>query len=279
MLERLQTTMAIMALAVAATMPCSLAAGQNPAPPSLDDQLQTKYKLAQLGGDASAPALTQTGTVLIIQKAGILGVPPTSMAVCAAKYQDGTLRPPSSMCTTMVKRSSRPFQVGDKVYVTKIEVNSKSDRISLKILACDSCNGTNPPTSFKSEVDFQFPKGILESANAAKVEDTIGTVLSVDRSSSPAPPAAPAATPPAQPAPAPPVPAAPATTPPAQPAPAPAAPATPAPPATIQLGQTIDQVVAILGQPEKTVDLGAKKIYLYKNLKVTFLDGKVSDVQ
>jgi len=48
---------------------------------------------------------------------------------------------------------------------------------------------------------------------------------------------------------------------------------------TIELGQTIEQVQSILGQPEKVVNLGAKQIYLYKDLKVTFLNGKVSEVQ
>jgi len=47
----------------------------------------------------------------------------------------------------------------------------------------------------------------------------------------------------------------------------------------IQLGQTIPEVVTVLGQPERIVDLGSKKIYVYKTLKITFLDGKVSDVQ
>ena len=47
----------------------------------------------------------------------------------------------------------------------------------------------------------------------------------------------------------------------------------------IGLGQTTDQVVASLGQPDKVVDLGSKKIYIYKDLKITFVDGKVSDVQ
>jgi hypothetical protein len=50
-------------------------------------------------------------------------------------------------------------------------------------------------------------------------------------------------------------------------------------PATITLDQTIDQVVSILGQPSTVVDLGAKKIYVYKNMKVTFANGRVSDVQ
>ena len=47
----------------------------------------------------------------------------------------------------------------------------------------------------------------------------------------------------------------------------------------IQLGQTIPEIVTVLGQPERIVDLGSKKIYVYKTLKITFLDGKVSDVQ
>jgi hypothetical protein len=183
------------------------------------------------------------------------------MVVCPAKFSDGVLHPPTSICATMIKRSSRPFAVGEKVYVTKIDVNSKNDRIALKIVQCDSCNGTNPPTAFKSEVDFQFAKGLLATGDASKIEDTIGAVLAVGDSSAEAPQPAPTAAQPEQPA----------------PAPAPAA--APAAPASIQLGQTIDQVVAALGQPQKMVDLGSKKIYVYKDLKVTFVDGKVSDVQ
>ncbi len=61
-------------------------------------------------------------------------------------------------------------------------------------------------------------------------------------------------------------------------APAPIAPPA-APPANIALGQSIDEVTAQLGQPKSTVDLGVKKIYVYKDMKITFKDGKVSDVQ
>jgi hypothetical protein len=42
---------------------------------------------------------------------------------------------------------------------------------------------------------------------------------------------------------------------------------------------TTDQVEAAMGKPEKIVNLGPKKIYVYKDLKVTFLNGKVFDVQ
>ena len=50
-------------------------------------------------------------------------------------------------------------------------------------------------------------------------------------------------------------------------------------PPTLSLGMTVDEVKAIQGQPEKIVDLGSKKMYLYKDLKITFSDGKVSDIQ
>jgi hypothetical protein len=50
-------------------------------------------------------------------------------------------------------------------------------------------------------------------------------------------------------------------------------------PATVALGQTVAELEAALGKPEKIIDLGAKKIYVYKDIKVTLVDGKVADVQ
>ena len=50
-------------------------------------------------------------------------------------------------------------------------------------------------------------------------------------------------------------------------------------PQTIEKGQTPDQVQGSLGKPDKIVNLGTKQIWVYKDLKVTFVNGKVSDVQ
>lgn len=66
-----------------------------------------------------------------------------------------------------------------------------------------------------------------------------------------------------------------ASQPPAGAAPAPAA----AAPKSIQLGQTTDEVLGALGKPDKIINLGAKQIYVYKDLKVTFMNGKVAGVQ
>jgi len=52
-----------------------------------------------------------------------------------------------------------------------------------------------------------------------------------------------------------------------------------APPKALALGQTPDEVIAILGQPVAIIDLGAKMIYSYPNRKVTFTSGKASAIQ
>lgn len=48
---------------------------------------------------------------------------------------------------------------------------------------------------------------------------------------------------------------------------------------TVKLGQTLEEVKAILGAPDKILDLGAKQVFVYKDIKVVFQDGKVADVQ
>ena len=37
--------------------------------------------------------------------------------------------------------------------------------------------------------------------------------------------------------------------------------------------------MATFGQPQKVVKLGTKDIYYYSDMKVTFVNGKVTDVQ
>jgi hypothetical protein len=60
--------------------------------------------------------------------------------------------------------------------------------------------------------------------------------------------------------------------------PPPPPPADAAPP-TIAIGQTEDQVTAAFGQPLREAKLGVKKILYYKDMKVTFTNGKVSNVE
>ena len=264
----------LIGLVVLGVLAAPMARTQNPAPPSLLEQLQAQYKLTKTAFNSGQLTVTEPGTVLVIQLAGIQGVPPGSLAMAPAIYKDGVLHPPgkksdfgASILRGISKPGSqesgvsdaRPLPAGEKVYVSKLDVNLKKDSIGFRIIECDSCNGVSQPSSYQGQVVFQFAKGSLANASVPDVEDTIAKVFAVDPGTAETPAAQPAGQP-------------------EQPAAAQQAPEQP-PPAQIQLGQTIDQVVAALGQPQKIVDLGAKKIYVYKDLKVTFVNGKVSDVQ
>ncbi len=50
------------------------------------------------------------------------------------------------------------------------------------------------------------------------------------------------------------------------------------PPPTIAVGQSIDEITGMLGQPVTIIDLGPKKIYKYADKKIIFRSGKVVDI-
>lgn len=282
----------ILILFAVGVMAPSVIFAQDAAPPSLEEQLKAQYTMVKMGGDSSGPAVIEAGTILAIQKGGILGVPYSQVAVFPAKFQGGTLHPSTAatnnaataagqkLCGLFGKCSgakdqvnkqatTKLFQVGDKVYPSKIEVKPDKDSVILSVIACDSCNNVNPPTYYKSQVVFQFDKGYLAKASPPQIEDVIAQVFTIDDSAQNGGGSAQgnqaqggqqqggggqggqnsqAGNDQAQ-------------------------------TQTIQLGQTTDQVVASLGQPQKVVNLGPKQIYVYKDLKITFLNGRVADVQ
>jgi len=254
----------------------------NAQAPTLQEQLAAQYKLVKMGSDTSGYSVVDKGTLLAIQKGGILGVPYGDNNVLNNKYENGSIKAPSGISLMGRKsimgkfgkeQTTHLFQTNDKVYPLKIDVNAAKDTVTLEIVACDTCNKTDPPTYMKANVVFQFPKGSLANGNAGPVEDMIGQVLAVSNEDSQQAQAGgqqqqggggdqgqqPAAQDQGQ-----------------QPA---AQDQQQAQPASIEKGMTTDQVEAALGQPDKKVNLGIKQIYIYKDMKVIFLSGKVSDVQ
>ncbi|MGC1372611.1 MAG: hypothetical protein WA824_10785, partial [Candidatus Sulfotelmatobacter sp.] len=265
--------------AVAIVFAASLAAAQAP---TLQEQLAAQYKLVKMGSDTSGYSVVDKGTLLAIQKGGILSVPYSDQSILSTKYENGNVHSPNNMLSKGIgfgmkrfgkEQNTHLFATGDKVYPSKIEVNLSKDTVTIGIVACDTCNKTDPPTYNKANVVFIFPKGTLASASAGSVEDTIGQLLAVSNDDQGDQQGAdqgaqqqggdqqqggaqgqPQAAPPDQPQPS-------------------------AQPASVDKGMTPDQVQAALGTPDNIVNLGAKQIYVYKDLKVTFLNGKVSDVQ
>ena len=259
--------------AAAATLACSAAVAQSSAPPSIAEQLQAQYKLLKLTRDANRNMVISEGTVLAIQKQGLMALPAAHpLAPCASTYVKGKLEAPRFLCQVGVSAATpgndSPFvklAVGQKAYPASIAVDTKGDTVKFLVVACNPCTGDDPPAYYKAEVDFRFPKGLLASGDASQVEDTIGEVLSID-SASDAAPAQEAQAAPAQEA---------------QAAPAQAPSAAPAStePVNIQQGQTIAQVEQALGKPAKTIRLATKVIYVYADLKITFRNGRVTNVQ
>lgn len=232
---------------------------------SLQEQLNAQYQLAKVSADSSGYGVVNPGTLLAIQQKGVLAVPWKALALCPAKYQDNNFHASVGFCAGMLKDVSRYFQMGDKVYPIKIDVNLNKAKISFTVVSCDSCNGIDPPTSMKGEVQFQFAKGYLEKAGVGDIEDLIGKVFLISnddqqgegdqgqqqQQQASAPPRRQQAPPQQQ----------------------------QSEPQTVQLGMTTDQVLGVLGQPSKIFNLGAKQIYVYNDVKVTFQNGRVADVQ
>ncbi|HEY6321533.1 MAG TPA: hypothetical protein VJA16_08255 [Thermoanaerobaculia bacterium] len=259
-----QRALQVLSWSAAAALACSLAAAQDSAPPSIAEQLQAQYKLAKLTRDANGNVVVAEGTVLAIQKEGIMAVPLTNpLNPCPSTYDRGRLKAPAFLCQVaagVVEVQPTNLAVGQQAYPASIAVDSKKDMVKFMVVACAGCNGNDPPTYYKATVDFKFPKGLLATGDASQVEDTIGQVFLIDTS------AAAAQGQDAQAA--------------SAPASAPAASAVPAPePVNVQQGQTIAEVEQALGKPLKILTTSKKVIYVYHDLKVTFTNGKVADVQ
>jgi hypothetical protein len=242
---------------------------------TLQDQLSAQYKLVKMGSDTSGYSVVEEGTLLEIKKGGVLGVPYSDNNVLNTKYENGTVKSPNNLLSKGIGFGMKKFgkeqtthlmAVGDKVYPQKIEVDPNKDTVSLSIVECDKCNKTDPPTYMKAKVVFEFPKGSIAKAQAGEVEDTIGQLLAIsdtsqqDQSQAQGNDQQQGQQQAAQDQ-------------------APAQPAQQAQPQTIEVGMTPDQVTAAMGQPDKIVKLTSKQIYIYKDMKVTFVGGKVSDVQ
>jgi len=263
---------------VVALVAASVAKAQAP---TLQEQLAAQYKLVKLGSDTGGVSVVEEGTLLAIQKGGILGVPSSDKTILTTKYEGGQVHGPNAALVEGRKRllghfsqtqsqgqTTHLFAKNDKVYPTKIDVSLDKDTVTMGIVACDTCNKTDPPTYNKAQVVFQFPKGTLAKAGAGEVEDTIGQLLSISDSSDQGGGDQQGGNQQGggdqgggqqgggqqqqqqQ-----------------------------AEPQTIQMGMTMDQVQAAMGKPEKIVNLGVKQLYIYKDMKVTFIAGKVADVQ
>ncbi len=171
--------------------------------------------------------------------------------------------------------ASRKFVAGEKFWITGIAV--QKDGILVSTFSDPYPDPQGNQVRYYGEIKFPLQKGSVPPPDDfAKTFSELITVQPPDDSSkggqadqggqaADAPAAAPAPAPIPSPAPIADI--------------APPPPPSDAPPPTIAIGQTRDQVTAGFGQPVRIAKLGAKEIFYYKDMKVTFTNGKVSNVE
>jgi hypothetical protein len=192
------------------SVPPTVAANATPA--SIQEQVQSNYQpFVKTGTDSTGMVIVAKGKLLTIQKDAVMGVPPENTTKgCVSTFENGDLQPPGKGCAggrkwgskmaglglgklpgragsaasnvNTDRSSTQFFKSGDKVYVKSIAVDQNNGIVSFFVMACDTCNKTDPPTNHIAQVNFKFNK-TLTAGDVLNIEDTIGQVFTIDSSS------------------------------------------------------------------------------------------------
>jgi hypothetical protein len=281
-MERVRLFRALALSAMMAVSGLSLAA-QTGDPGTLDQQkLIAQIKLTKPTDDHSD--IVTAGDTVLLRKDGLMMCSSNSSYAFSNSYTNGVLAANYNNRAKDAARSlfrtfggsvaqsannacaSRKFVAGEKFWVTRVDL--LKDGILVSTFSDPYPDASGNQVRYYGEIKFPFPKGQVPGPD--DFVKTVSEVITVqppdnsqgDQGSAPPPPPGPAAPPPAPMAPI-----------------APPPPPADAAPATIAVGQTEAQVTTAFGQPVKQANLGTKKIYYYKDMKVTFVHGKVTDVQ
>ena len=267
---------------------CTLGATAQSSDPitAIQDKLQSSFRLTKITDDRSD--IVKAGDIIEFHKGGMIMCSTPSEAA-SNTYKDGAITQGmlggkggsilhGVLHGKTVEESACPhrkFVDGEKCWVTSVTVREDG---AIFRLYSDAYGDTR----YYGDLRFPFQKHFIPTVD--QIVNTVSEVITVqggdnqDQAQSQKPAShqnakqPPASKPDPAPAPAPPA------------APMPDIPPPPPPPdaapPTVEIGQTKDQVVAGFGQPQKILKPAAgKEIYVYKDMKVTFINGKVSRIE
>jgi hypothetical protein len=238
------------ARSVSARWPCALAAlafaasNTSTAKASdwkdaLKESLEATYTLTHRA-TLSPDRITKEGVVLVIEKPGIAADPSSDARYSLTFVRNGQISEQGGAVAGLFgKVNTRVFKPGDKVYVTGIKIGD--DYVMLELMSCDMFDFQQHGSTRQTR--YKAALSFKFDKDFLASADAAKIKKAVD------------------------------------PVVATEADAAAQNTKTISLGQTPEQVKAILGEPEKIVNLGSKVTYVYKDMKVIFQDGKVADVQ
>jgi hypothetical protein len=223
----------------------------------LQVRLNAQFALTTITADRSD--IVTPGAVLVLQRKGLVLYSIASPLPPLNTYKNGRISQGGSAFgrdvlisiatpggATAANYPHRPFAIEEGLWLTGLTV--QKDGIVF-LLYSDAYDGVR----YYGQLKFPFQKGSVPTPEQALT--TIAEVLALKPANTNEQVAAP--TPPPLDVPPPP----------------------PGEPAEVKVGQTQEQVVAAFGQPFKKAKTSTKEIYFYKDMKVTFVDGKVADVE
>jgi len=208
---------------------------------ALKEALEAQYQVTKVGIDNFR--ITQAGTVMVLQKDGLYANPSTDLGNVTTTVTDGKLAEPGgfggAFFSKGAENTNRTFKAGETFYLTRIAITS--DSVRLNVISCETFDATVHGSS--RQVRYVSTLAFKFPKGFLETADADAVKKTLDAVLIPQSQAQAANT------------------------------------KTVELGQTPDQVKSALGAPDKVVKLGAKEIYVYKDMKIVFVDGKVSDVQ
>lgn len=269
----------LIALSIVASLSPLLHAQERNA--AIRDAIAAKFPLTKATDDRSD--IVTAGSVIALERDGLLMYASNVEAHSSLNYKDGKFQSSgmskwhnfnngwanfnksAGVQNEITEVAHRTFVTGEKFWLVGVDLHD--DGPILEFLS-DPISDVR----YRAFVKFPYPKGAQPTPDAivASISEAIKVSADAPQQDAQQPqkpqqqsaaPAAPAA----------------AMAPIAPPPPPTDAP--PAQPKTIALGQTKDLVTANFGQPTKIVKLGAKEIDYYPDMKVTFVNNKVTDVQ
>jgi hypothetical protein len=221
----------------------------------IQNQLISLYPTAKITADGTD--LVAAGAVIVLQKDSLLMCKVALPIPTPNVFKNGVIAP-SGFFGMMGKlgvhlpaaaggppSDTREFVSGEKFWISKIE--ARPDGVTFYLIS-------DPIQDQRYHGTLKFPYGKGASPTVDEVANLVSQAFKVDASSD-----APAAA--SQGA-----------------AQSPQQAAAPAETKTIKVGQTRDHVISVFGEPTKIVQLGKKEIDYFPDMKVTFIENKVTDV-
>jgi hypothetical protein len=158
---------------------------------------------------------------------------------CFSSYQDGKVTVDAVRGAASVTASnSRMFAAGEKVSLLNMQV--RPDGLVFYVESFGTRESrAGDPSRYRAAVTIPFPEGYLTAMDLSHVMREVGEVFDIAKTNPQSPTA---------------------------------------PSDKIELGDTEDHAKALLGQPQSILDLGSRKLYLYKDVTLTFDHGTLSHI-